>query len=196
MKYICKHCPKPCEIIVEDGSDTPMCCPYRLQWYAVNWHEVDETLQPTCNQLATDLQDKQLPDWCKRNGYVYDSRNGYGKIKSVRDDRSACYIEFDGGAGDFVPEAFAELKQARCRPYNADEMKLLVGKVLTYIKNDNLNMVTDYINEVDEDDPSYHYCTVYVNGDHYVASELLDEFTINGSPCGVLEHLENGAWVK
>ena len=26
--------------------------------------------------------------------------------------------------------------------------------------------------------------------------DVLKDYTINGSPCGVLEHLENGEWVK
>lgn len=126
-----------------------------------------------------------LPDWVEIGGYVYDARNGYGKI--VSGSVKSCYIEFDGGAGDFVPEAFAELKQARLRPYNADEMKALVGKPITLL------------------DGAVCLCTVYSKRDksvildsiHWDAEELLiSGYTIDNKPCGKFEHLEDGEWVK
>ena len=124
----------------------------------------------------------QLPDWVEVGGYVYDPRNGYGKI--VSGSVKSCYIEFDGGAGDFVPEAFAELKQARLRPYNAEELRGLVGKVLQYGRHTSL--VTMYNGNVDD---------VFVgDGDWFSASVLLKECTLDGNPAGVLEHLEDGEW--
>ena len=72
----------------------------------------------------------QLPKWCQAGQWVYDERNGYGEIKSVRDDRSACYIEFGGGAGDFTPESFVNvLKQAIVRPFEAKEIPTLPFEV-------------------------------------------------------------------
>jgi hypothetical protein len=39
-------------------------------------------------------------------------------------------------------------------------------------------------------------CMVHANGCLYGANDLLRQFTIDNAPCGVLEHLENGEWVK
>ena len=86
-----------------------------------------------------------------------------------------------------MPEAFAELKQARLRPYNAEEMKALVGKPITML------------------DGAVCLCTVYSKRDdsvilddiHWDAQELLRSgYTIANKPCGVFEHLEEGEWVK
>ena len=154
------------------------------------------SLQPTCNNLATNLQHKKLPEWCKIGSWVWDERNGYGEIKSVRDDRSACNIEFKGGGGDFVPEALAELKLARLRPYNVDEMKSLVGKVIEVELSEYAMCLKvegywayflDYCGN-DEDD------TARIIG--YNTDMLKDMRAVDGSPCGCLEHLENGEWVR
>jgi hypothetical protein len=143
------------------------------------------SLQDNGNNLVSNSPDKQLPDWVEIGGYVYDARNGYGKI--VSGSVKSCYIEFDGGAGDFVPEAFRELKQARLRPYNAEEMKALVGKPITLL------------------DGTVCLCTAYSKRDnsvildsiHWDAQELLGSgYTIDNKPCGKLEHLEAEEWVE
>lgn len=128
----------------------------------------------------------QFPDWAEVGGYVYDERNGYGKI--VSGSVKSCYIEFDGGAGDFVPGAFAKLKQARLRPYNAEEMKSLVGKIICEANAS--HVATTCI---------HHDGTDYLRlGIHlYDAEELISKgFTFDGKPCAILEHLENGEWVR
>ena len=126
----------------------------------------------------------QLPDWVEVGGYVYDARNGYGKI--VSGSVKSCYIEFDGGAGDFVPEAFAELKQARLRPYNDEEMKALVGKVIEFDAFAQLVLMYD----------GKDNAILAGDGDWISESTLLKDYTIDNKPAGVLEHLENGEWVK
>lgn len=123
------------------------------------------------------LQDKQLPEWVEIGGYVYDDRNGYGKI--VRGSVKSCYIEFDGGAGEFAAEDFVEFKQARLRPYNDEEMKALVGDVFED-KNGNLYLAVSYIP---------HGRGLLIGGFYFNAEELLNtNFTIDGKPAGVLEH--------
>jgi hypothetical protein len=146
------------------------------------WHKARE------NRLSEQYhngpeEENTLPDWVEVGEYVYDDRNGYGKI--VSGSVKSCYIEFDGGAGDFVPGAFAKLKQARLRPYNADEMKALVGKVIE--GEDEISVITDYSRDNDN---------IYFIGGWSSADEILNGgYTIDGEPCGVLEHLENGEWV-
>ena len=142
------------------------------------------SLQQSCNQLATNLQDKKLPEWCKVGEWVWDDRNGYGEVKSVRDDRSACYIEFKGGGGDFVPEAFAKLKEVRLMNYDYQSIAEALGKA---VSNDSaVGLVT-----------GYDIATVRVFGRYIPFNVFRGMFRyLDGSPCGVLEHLENGEWVK
>lgn len=152
------------------------------RWYPVKGTKFD----------ASDWQNSlieryaKLPEWVEVGGWVYDPKNGYGKI--TRGTVKSCYIEFDGGAGDFSPEEFAELKQARLRPYNSDEMKALVGKVIE--RGPSMHIVTGFENVLDNE------CMVHVNGYLYSANDLLRLFTIDNATCGVLEHLENGEWVE
>ena len=126
----------------------------------------------------------KLPDWCKVGEWVWDERNGYGEIKSVRDDRSACNIEFKGGGGDFVPEAFAKLKEARLMNYDHQSIAEALGKV---VSNDSaVGLVT-----------GYDIATVRVFGKFIPFNVFRQMFRyLDGSPCAILEHLEDGEWVK
>ena len=151
------------------------------------------SLSDNGNNLVTDLPDKKLPKWVEIGGYVYDPRNGYGKI--VSGSVKACYIEFDGGAGVFVPEAFAELKQARLRPYNTEELSTLVGKIVCEGDGTGLLLVTAYNAGDDVEPPEPAIMTL---SDWTTASELLNNgYTIDGKPCGVFEHRNDaGEWVE
>ena len=84
--------------------------------------------------------------------------------------------------------AIENIRQARLRPYNAEEMKALMGKMIE--KGPSMHIVTGLENVFGNE------CMVHVNGCFYSANDLLLQFTIDGKPCGVLEHLENGEWVK
>ena len=143
------------------------------------------SLQDNGETLQADMQEKQLPEWVEIGGYVYDDRNGYGKI--IRGSVKSCYIVFDGGAGDFIPEDFDEFKQARLRPYNAEEMKALVGKVIEETKTGDVSFVTGFCNSTER---------IYSGTNTFVADLLLPDFTLDGKACGKLEHLENGEWVE
>jgi hypothetical protein len=67
-------------------------------------------------------------------------------------------------------------------------MKALMGKVIE--KGPSMHIVTGFENVFGNE------CMVHVNGCLYDANDLLRQFTIDNEPCGVLEHLENGEWVK
>jgi hypothetical protein len=86
-------------------------------------------------------------------------------------------------------EGIADFLAARLRPYNAKEMKALMGKVIE--KGPSMHIVTGFENVLFGNE-----CMVHVNGCLYNANDLLRQFTIDNAPCGVLEHLENGEWVK
>lgn len=80
------------------------------------------------------------------------------------------------------------IKQARLRTYNTEEMKALVGKVLSQKSYDFRGLI--------------HFASasgnsIEVSNFTYSSEELIgSDYTIDGRPCGVLEHLENGEWVE
>lgn len=129
----------------------------------------------------------KLPEWCKVEEWVFaDPKKvfgsaGYKKIKAT----DGLELTFADGCCIYFSD---KIKQARPRPYNAEEMKALMGKVIE--KGPSMHIVTGFENVFDNE------CMVHVNGCLYGANDLLRQFTINNKPCGVLEHLENGEWVK
>lgn len=138
-------------------------------------------------QVAT--PDEQLPDWCKVGEWVYSKdEKDYAKLQSF------CTI---GVNLLFLKENkhyqrnFAYIKhecvQARLRPYNTDEMKALVGKVIEH--GDDTCIVVHYSRKDGG--------TIFADGYTHTADELLETgYTIDGKPCGKLEHLKNGEWVQ
>jgi hypothetical protein len=135
------------------------------------------------------VKENELPDWCKPGAWVWSNNFGFFLITSIKD--GAIKGECPGYGEIFVDYHSEKIKEAYIRPFTHEEMKNLVGKILVNKETKDINLVTDYINEVDEDDPSYHYCTVYVGGENMVATDLLEDFTIDGYPCGQLERKED-----
>jgi hypothetical protein len=94
----------------------------------------------------------------------------------------------DDGVEESVIAGYIEehVKQARLRPYNAEEMP----DVPFGIKDKNSNFRTTVV--------SCNGDKVWLAGELTSISteELLRGFTINGKACGVLEHFENGEWVE
>lgn len=122
----------------------------------------------------------KLPDWCKEGEWVFDTTiNKYIKVST--DD----IIKYSAKVCKYISDG--EIVQARLRPYNAGEMKALVGKVIE--RYSSAYLVISYAHDDFE-------TTVYIEGKYLSADNLLRDFTINGKPCGVLEHLENGEWVR
>ena len=130
------------------------------------------------------VTETKLPEWCKVGEWCYyldDDWNGkYFKITKIKDN----YIY-----GEDWDIDYHHIKQARLRPYNAEEMRGLVGTLIR--KGPSLHIITGYENVIDDE------CMVHVNGCLYNANDLLRQFAIDNEPCGVLEHLnEKGEWVK
>jgi hypothetical protein len=127
----------------------------------------------------------KLPDWCKAGEWAYSTvYNEYVKISDIDEFD----VEFDRGAYCTVSyKSFLEdYKQARPRPYNAEEMQKLVGKVLEL--DGNRDLVISY----DEYSESVYADAMWMNSDELLSSG----YTIDGELCGVFEHLEDGEWVK
>lgn len=131
----------------------------------------------------------KLPDWCKPGAWMWypeKTKTGiYLKITDIADDRVFARNKNEQIA--FLFDAFSKnAKQARLRPYDAEEMKALVGKVVCGSEG-KLFLVLLY-------SPN----TVYFGKFSHTPEDLtLDIYKFpDGSPCGCLEHLENGDWVK
>lgn len=124
----------------------------------------------------------QLPDWCKVGEWVYLSNAKYYKIEKV----DSYGIILAGGIVIKTDDIHAEAVSARLRPYNADEMKELVGKVVCTNEDKTFLVLV-------------HSGNTVLFGECWHAPEdlTLDIYKFpDGSPCGCLEHLENGEWVK
>lgn len=188
MKFICNACVgqgEPC--ILDVGNDNSVTldslrCVLTDDHYC-NWEKYEDgevaNLQP---EVA------KLPDWCKVGAWVW------FKGSEHKFDCYACVTEInEKGVYGKCPDGqhfYSKphvLAHARLRPYNAEEMKALVGKVVEF--HDNRDLVTSYDGEID---------VVYADSMWMNSDELLAiGYTIDGKPCGVLEHLnDEGEWVR
>jgi hypothetical protein len=85
---------------------------------------------------------------------------------------------------------YADMRQyseARKRPFNAEEMKELVGKIAKTEDGD-VTLITDY---------DWFIEKIYICGERLNSEELMNStWRIDNNPCYKLEHLENGEWVE
>ena len=138
--------------------------------------------------IERSIKETKLPEWCK-NGALAWENGDYLELEVIDEDHQITMKYSDGTEESVIADYIGKhVKQARLRPYNADEMKALMGKVIE--KGPSLHIVTGFENVFDNE------CMVHVNGCLYGANDLLRQFTIDNAPCGVLEHLENGKWVE
>lgn len=130
-----------------------------------------------------------LPDWCKVGEWVYyEPRSAYCKIEQMCD---GFMLRFINGNSTAIPRCDVKtIKQARLRPYSADEMKALVGRVVTNAEGNDY-LCTAFKRATDNS-------VAVVDIDTWVGATYILEhgYTVDSKQCGVLEHLENGEWVK
>lgn len=159
-------------------------------------------------QLVFDASDWQnslikrpakLPEWCKVDAICWHKRCGYFKITYIDDVSKRVDIQQveDTSRGYFSFNTICnEVKQARLRPYNAEEMRGLVGKVIE-VEPGHFSLClrvkglwADFLDDCDNEDDRARIIS-------YDCDMLKHRNTIDGQPCGVLEHLnEKGEWVK
>ena len=191
-KWICdkKGCgcaPCRCEM---QGSFEPVYCILKDDKTFPKWEMYDtETKYEHVERRMEQKPETELPDWCKVGEWVfavcYFSGNGdYCKIREIKPGVDTI-LEIEGHGADFL--VFGNhIKQARLRPYNAEEMKALVRKVLEH--DGNASLVIVYLEN-----------GLLRVGTKWVSAERLieDGYTIDGKPCGKLEHLNDaGEWVE
>lgn len=129
----------------------------------------------------------KLPDWCKVGEWVWSS-NSYHKIVRIETNGcSAPVIILDNDHKyTFGSVNWDDVSQARLRPYLPDEMGSLVGRVAHHDTGSYL--ITAFENRWNQ---------VKIESVWRDAVELMKVWTwLDGDPCGVLEHLEDGEWVE
>ena len=164
-----------CEIDIA-SSYCPVKC-VGFEGRSVEWRLMQK--EPEQKQEET-----TLPDWCKVGEWVWNKpAEEYVKITDISNG-----LITGKGVCDKIYYTEWHLSyycEARLRPYNAEEMKALVGKVLEH--DGNASLVIVYLGN-----------GLLRVGTKWVSAERLIEegYTIDGKPCGKLKHLEDGGWVE
>ena len=151
------------------------------------------TGESSCNWRRVEDQKPELPEWCKVGAWVWFKGDkdtgydpGYFKINAIGYNGMENVIYADGITN--VP--LSVVKQARLRPWTYKEA---IGKIVfwkgDYDYQENAAMIVGA--DTDGDFSLYTVGPV-------TAEELTKEiyYQPDGSPCGVLEHYENGEWVE
>lgn len=136
--------------------------------------------------------EKQLPDWCKVGAWVYDQNGDYFcKIIEIFGDRKSFTATRPGknytiGSGD-LNYGFDKWKPARLRPWTFEEapVDLKVHRIGNRERIDVLELSLDFCREEPLLVFSYAEKKYFSFSDILTIWELLD-----GSPCGVLEVVE------
>lgn len=146
----------------------------------------------TCHWRAAEEQKPELPKWCKVGAWVW-----HGPFDGINFEQPYFKIEridgelvYEKSHNNGFPVHYAYLKQARLRPWTHKEA---IGKIVfwkgDYDYQENAAMLVGA--DTDGDFSLYTVGPV-------TAEELTKEiyYQSDGSPCGVLEHYENGEWVE
>lgn len=173
-KFECKMCTKPCILKVEDNAFSPSWCPYGKR--RANWQAVKE-----------DKEIKGLPEWVKECAIGYDNeQERYFEVTNVSENG----VDIEFPIGICATLSYSDMQncsEARKRPFNAEEMRGLIGKVIR----------ADFVYYLVHTYLEYKGGKVLIgNENHYNADGLMG-FTVDGKPCYVLEHKnEKGEWVE
>jgi hypothetical protein len=131
-----------------------------------------------------------LPDWCKQDAWIYDhNEKQYAQVKDITgeiEDITLVYVNEKKPITKSKKYILDCCSQARLRPYNAEEIPDLPFEVTDRNYNSRTTVVSCQGNNV------------WLGGASTAISteELMRDFTAKGSPCGKLEHIENGEWVE
>ena len=187
-KFECRRCAKACTLLLDENLAIPRSCIYGNReslWCAIKEDSAENA--QTTQQFGNS---EQLPDWVKVGEWVYcPTTRNYGEV--VGQQGNTVLLRPFGRDDDVVFSKDINIilergKPARKRPFNADEIKALIGKVLRGDKFDFCALITYTEEETIE---TQHFT--------YTSDELINDYTIDGKPCYVLEHLnDKGEWVE
>jgi hypothetical protein len=191
--FNCPDCPEWAKWAAVDRNGIGYFFPSKPSLHPSLWvnHSTDKCAVPIFGKFDTsDWQNSlierpaKLPDWCKVGEWVWTTTyNAYFKVDAF----NGLFIDGEDLDGSDYSVTLENTRPARLRPYNADEMKALVGKVLE-TKRGSARLITQYIAGLNE----LCFWENRLNADML----LSEEYIIAGKPAGVLEHLENGEWVE
>lgn len=177
-KWKCTQC---------DGENSPCICEM-ADYDLPPTHCMIDGTDDAVWEIVKDETLPKLPDWCKVGEWVY-HHSKYGKITNIDTLNKEISVSKDQNDNAYTYSFAAALESFRCarlRPYTPEEMKALVGKVIKSIFG-------------------YFLCTAFRTQQQTIEfgpyaqtadSLLIRDFSIDGKPCGVLEHLDNGVWEK
>lgn len=172
-KYRCTRCDvyDPCFYDSGKAGSEPIRCPL-VEGIKPHWKPIRNA----------DYGKPMIPDWIKVGALVYFWDDAvYAEITKIETiGCSAPIIHFNNGTSRICGSlSWDAVLRARLRPYNAAEMKALVGKVLDW--EENRDLVISYDGERGE---------VYVDDMWLSGEDLLNNgYKYQESPCGVLEYL-------
>jgi hypothetical protein len=135
----------------------------------------------------------EFPEWCQKGKWVcfYDRFKKKWEYFKVNEVKRNC-ISSDNG----LEYSFYDLKPARLRPWTFEEAPIVLkvedpyGIALAYLSPFGGKYVIAYHH-------SDEFEKLKLGEVTFTFSAFADIFTqLDGSPCGVLEHLENGEWVE
>ena len=143
----------------------------------------------SCNWRAVEEQKPELPDWCKVGAWVW-----HGSVDGIafeqpyfKIERTVGELAYGKSHNNGIPVHYTYLKPARLRPWNDDELKSKVGKVFE-MGNGDLTLCLGYQRDIAD--------LIFVGKLMSAQSFAESDWKLDGSPCGVFEHYEQGEWVK
>ena len=184
-KYECRCAANsPCRCVIECS---PGIAPFRCCLtgnHSCNWRRVEDQ--------EVEASARIIPEWCRTGAWVWfkgDKDTGYdpGYFKI---ERTVGELAYGKSYNNGFPVHYTYLKPARLRPWTYKEA---IGKIVfwkgDYDYQENAAMLVGA--DTDGDFSLYTVGPV-------TAEELTKEiyYQSDGSPCGVLEHYENGEWVE
>lgn len=183
-KFICRECRVPCVVDMGEASSIPEYC--LAAGGDADWQrcEKDENSVPSTAPAKTS-------DWYNVGALVWNDRYGYGKIERVDDDGISKVI-FDNLTDDKSRlMAVTELREGRIRPWTFEEAPLNLK-----VKREETKNVAVLVGTMKNWN---FYVFDSMGGSVFVSFDKIAEdcTQLDGSPCGVLEHLNlDGTWVK
>lgn len=137
------------------------------------------------NSLIERPKKNALPKWCKVGKWVYLCNGKYYRIESINE----CQVDLSEGISVGRNDIHSEMVSARIRPWTFEEAPFMI-KCKKNASRDQFTVATLSYDGTFYTMPNccLNSISLYDISQHYTQS--------NGSPCGILQHLENGEWIE
>lgn len=108
------------------------------------------------------------------------NKGAVGRVIKINDGFNKIWVDIKGTEWAITDRFLKVAPEPKHRPFNAEELCSLVGKVVTNRLTGYPNLVTGVTNSGK---------SVFVGTSCVSASVLMDKFTLNGEPCGMKEEV-------